>query len=344
MRCGVLDIGSRTVHLKIADLFPGSPPEPVASWKQPVRLADATDRQGVIPREAIRSLVGAVTASAAAASAHHVDHLIPFATSAVRDATNRDAVLDEIEAATGIRAGFMSGVEEARLTFRAVRGWLGWSAGRILLLDIGGGSLEIACGSGTDPALAISLPLGADRLTRHHLPDATPVKKRDVKALRRHVRATLGQSTAELRAQPAPLSCVATSRTFAQLARLAGTPQPGSGRPTVHSLSRKELVPWVSRLAGKTDRQRAKLRGISASRAHQSLAGAIVAEAAMEVMAVKRLTICPWALREGVLLDRLSRLESKHSELMTAPFTTTPFMTTPFVTTPRAIHALPQEA
>ncbi|WP_307841417.1 Ppx/GppA phosphatase family protein [Streptomyces endocoffeicus] len=328
----MLDIGSRTVHLKIADLFPGRPPEPVASWKQPVRLADATDRQGVIPREAVRSLVGAVTASAAAASAHHVDHLIPFATSAVRDATNRDAVLDEIEAATGIRVGFMSGVEEARLTFRAVRGWLGWSAGRILLLDIGGGSVELACGSGTDPALAVSLPLGADRLTRHHLPDATPVRKRDVKALRRHVRSALGQGTAELRAQPTPLSCVATSRTFTQLARLAGTPQPGNGLPAVHGLSRKELVPWVSRLAVRTDGQRAKLPGISASRARQCLAGAIVAEVAMEVMAVKRLTICPWALREGILLDHLSRLEGRHPE----------FRTTPFTATPRAIRALSQ--
>lgn len=295
----------------IADLAPGRPPEPVASWKQPVRVAEATDRQGVIRPEAIRSLVGAVTASAAAALAHHVDRLIPFATSAVRDATNRDAVLGEIEAATGIRVGFMTGEEEARLTFRAARGWLGWSAGRILLLDIGGGSLEIACGSGRYPDLAVSLPLGADRLTRHHLPDATPVKKRDVQALRRHVRSVLGQCTAELRAQPAPLSCVATSRTFTQLARLAGKPQPRNGLPALHSLSRKDLGPWVPQLAAKTDEQRARLRGISASRAHQSLAGAIVAEAVMEVMAVERLTTCPWGLREGVLLDYVSGLEDE---------------------------------
>ncbi|MBU3862580.1 hypothetical protein KN815_00140 (plasmid) [Streptomyces sp. 4503] len=309
MRCGVIDIGSRTVHLMIADLGPDRPPEPVASWKQPVRVAEATDRQGVIRPDTIRSLVRAVTASAAAALAHHVDRLIPFVTSAVRDATNRDAVLGEIEAATGIRVGFMTGEEEARLTFRAARGWLGWSAGRILLLDIGGGSLEIACGSGRYPDFAVSLPLGADRLTRHHLPDATPVKKRDVSALRRHVRSVLGQCTAELRAQPAPLSCVATSRTFTQLARLAGKPHPRNGLPALHSLSRKDLGPWVPQLAAKTDEQRARLRGISASRAHQSLAGAIVAEAAMEVMAVERLTTCPWGLREGVLLDYVSDLE-----------------------------------
>ncbi|MET7901240.1 hypothetical protein ABZS86_07095 [Streptomyces sp. NPDC005355] len=78
----MLDIGSRSVHLKIADLAPGGPPEPVTSLKQSVRLAEATDRQGVIQHDAIRRLVGAVTESAAVAAAHHVDDLIPFATSA----------------------------------------------------------------------------------------------------------------------------------------------------------------------------------------------------------------------------------------------------------------------
>ncbi|MBW8091351.1 Ppx/GppA family phosphatase [Streptomyces hygroscopicus subsp. hygroscopicus] len=327
MRCGVLDIGSRSVHLKIADLAPGGPPETVTTLKRPVRLAEATDAEGVIHPDAVQSLIGAVTEAAAASAAHEVDELVPFATSAVRDATNRDAVLAEVEAATGVRMTFMSGVEEARLTFLAARAWHGWSAGRMLLLDIGGGSLEIAYGGHAEPAIALSLPLGAGRLTRRHLPDHTPVKKRTVKELRRHVCSVIEEATAELRQQPTPTSYVATSKTFTQLARLTGTPVPASGAsgaatgrgPGTQALRRDDLRPWPLRLATLSDAQRAQLPGISAARAHQSLAGAVVAEAVMKVLGVKRLTICPWALREGVLLERLIALAPQAPSVIALP-------------------------
>ncbi|WP_063727405.1 Ppx/GppA phosphatase family protein [Streptomyces sp. RTd22] len=308
MRLAVLDIGSRSVHLKIADLVPGGPPEPVATLKQSVHLAEATDRHGVISQDAIRRLVGAVTESEAVVAAHQVDDLVPLATSAVRDAANRNTVLAAIEDATGVRVRFFSGEEEARLTFLAARGWHGWSAGQMLLLDIGGGSMELACGSRTEPAVALSLPLGAGRLTRHHLPDEAPVHKRDVARLRKYVRSVLMEATAELRAQPVPVSAIATSKTFTQLARLTGAPKPTAGAPGRSTLARSDLRKWVPRLAARSDAERARLTGISASRAHQSLAGAIVAETAMELLDVRQVTICPWALREGVLLDRLAAL------------------------------------
>lgn len=308
MRLAVLDIGSRAVHLKIADLVPGGPPEPVTTLKQSVHLAEATDHQGVISQDAIRRLVSAVAESEAVATAHQVDDFVPLATSAVRDAANRTTVLAAIEDATGIRVRFFSGEEEARLTFLAARGWHGWSAGQMLLLDIGGGSMELACGSRTEPAVALSLPLGAGRLTRHQLPDETPVPERDVARLREYVRAVLMEATAGLRDQPAPVSAIATSKTFTQLARLAGAPKPTTGTPGRSTLARSDLRTWIPRLAARSDAERARLPGISASRAHQSLAGAIVAEAAMEVLDVRRVTICPWALREGILLDRLAAL------------------------------------
>jgi exopolyphosphatase/guanosine-5'-triphosphate,3'-diphosphate pyrophosphatase len=311
MRLAVLDIGSRAVHLKIADLVPGGPPEPVTTLKQSVHLAEATDRHGVISEDAIRRLVGAVTESGAVATAHQVDDLVPLATSAVRDAANRTAVLAAIEEATGIRVRFFSGEEEARLTFLAARGWHGWSAGQMLLLDIGGGSMELACGGRTEPAVALSLPLGAGQLTRRHLPDGAPVHKRDVARLRRHVRSVLAEATVDLRGQPAPESAIATSKTFTQLARLAGAPKPAAGVPGRSTLDRSDLGMWIPRLAARSDAERARLPGISASRAHQSLAGAIVAEAAMEVLDVRRVTICPWALREGILLDRLAALSAQ---------------------------------
>ncbi|MFD7502991.1 Ppx/GppA phosphatase family protein [Streptomyces sp. NPDC059850] len=311
MRLAVLDIGSRAVHLKIADLVPGGPPEPVTTLKQSVHLAEATDHQGVISDDAIRRLVGAVTESEAVTAAHEADDLVPLATSAVRDAANRDAVLAAIEEATGVRVRFFTGEQEARLTFLAARSWHGWSAGQMLLFDIGGGSMELACGGRTEPAVALSLPLGAGHLTRHHLPDEGPVHKRDVARLRQYARSVLAEATAGLRDQPVPVSAIATSKTFTQLARLAGAPKPTAGTPGRSTLDRSDLRKWIPRLAARSDAERARLPGISVSRAHQSLAGAIVAEAAMEVLGVQRVTICPWGLREGVLLDRLASLSTQ---------------------------------
>jgi exopolyphosphatase/pppGpp-phosphohydrolase len=111
----------------------------------------------------------------------------------VRDAANRDLILDRVEAEAGVRPQFLSGVDEARLIYLAVHQCYGWSAGRLLILDIGGGSMEIVLGRDAVPELAMSLPLGAARLTRLFLPDDPP-SRGQLAALRRHVNATLGKS------------------------------------------------------------------------------------------------------------------------------------------------------
>ncbi|WP_240807552.1 Ppx/GppA family phosphatase [Actinomadura geliboluensis] len=308
LRLGVLDIGSNSAHLRIADLEPGHPPLPVRSVKSPVRLAEATDRHGVIGRPAVGRLIAAVREAAAAAAALGVAELVPFATSALRDAANRADVTAEVRAATGVELGFLTGEREARLTFLAARCWYGWSAGPMLLADIGGGSLELAYGTGREPDIALSLPLGAGRLTRHHLPPRPPVRKRVRRALAAHVRSVLTEATAGIAARPAPVRAVATSKTFTQLARLCGAPKAKAGPFRERRLDRRDLHRWIPRLAKLPDGERARLRGVKASRAHQILAGAIVAEGVMDVLGLDRLDICPWALREGIMLDRLGEL------------------------------------
>lgn len=308
LRLGVLDIGSNSAHLRVADLDPGYPPEPVRSVKSAVRLAEATDRHGVIGRPAVGRLIAAVRESVAAAAALDVAELVPYATSALRDAANRDDVAAEVRAATGVELGFLSGEREARLTFLAARRWFGWSAGPMLLADIGGGSMELAYGAATEPEIALSLPLGAGRLTRHHLPPRPPVRKRTCRALREHVRAVLGEAVSGIAERPAPARAVATSKTFTQLARLCGAPKAKAGLYRERRLDRRDLHRWIPRLAKLPDEERARLRGVKASRAHQILAGAIVAEGVMDVLGLDRLDLCPWALREGVFLHRLNEL------------------------------------
>ncbi len=122
----------------------------------------------------------------------------------------------------------LSGEDEARLTFLAVRRWFGWSAGRLLVLDIGGGSLEIAYGLDEEPDAAVSLPLGAGRLTADWLP-GDPPEPEDVRALRRHVRAEIARTVGGVQPPGAPDHVVATSKTFKQLARIAGAARSAEG-------------------------------------------------------------------------------------------------------------------
>src|SRR4029079_6943537 len=114
-------------------------------------------------------LVEVVRRARDAAAKHETEDLLAFATSAVRDATNSAAVLRRVRDETGVDLQVLSGEAEAIMTFLAVRRWFGWSAGRLLVLDIGGGSLEIASGIDEEPDVALSLPSGAGRLTRERL-------------------------------------------------------------------------------------------------------------------------------------------------------------------------------
>jgi exopolyphosphatase/guanosine-5'-triphosphate,3'-diphosphate pyrophosphatase len=298
MRIGVLDVGSNSAHLEVVDLRPGDVPRPVTSVKCPTLLADAFDRDGRLRPSAVERLVAAVAAAAGAARRAHVDELIAFATATVRDAADREAVIARVAAETGVRLGHMTGREEARLTFLAARGWYGWSAGPMLLMDIGGCSVELAYGDGEDPALALSLPLGAGRMTREHLP-GDPPRGRDVRRLRRHVYEQLSAVGGEIRDLPAPRRVVATSKTFKQLAGLTGAPR------TAPYVRRDRLRDRLPVLAGTDDRHRARLRGVAKARVHEILAGAIVAEALMTMLDVDRADVCPWALREGIAIQRL---------------------------------------
>jgi len=300
----VLDAGSNTVHLLVADGHVGAPPLPVTALKQKLRLGERLDRDGAIDDDGVRLLVECVREAVAAAGHHGVDELHAFGTAAIRDASNASEVLQRVERETGVRLMLLSGEQEAQLTFIAARQWLGWSAGPLLLMDIGGGSAEVAWGPGAAPAFAISLPLGAARLTREWFP-SDPPPPRTVKRLRRHVGDQLAVLRDRLRWEAGDARPVATSRTFQQLARLCGAPGDADGAFTSRRLRAEDLRRWLPRLATMSSARRAKLPGISRARSVQSLAGAIVAERLLWALGVDEVTICPWALREGILLHRL---------------------------------------
>ncbi|HEX6871626.1 MAG TPA: hypothetical protein VF163_11065 [Micromonosporaceae bacterium] len=303
MRLGVLDVGSNTVHLLLVDAHLGAHPWPAYSEKSVLRLAEQIGPDGTLSAAAADALVDAVAAARLAAEKHEAEEMLAFATSAVRDATNSADVLAQVRAETGVELRVLSGADEARLTFLAVRRWFGWSAGRLLVLDIGGGSLEIAAGIDEEPDLALSLPLGAGRLTRERL-SADPPPPAEIVALEDFVDEQL--AGVELDDWD---RATATSKTFRTLARLAGAAPSSAGLRAPRSLSLTGLHQVLGFIRRMSSAALGEMDGVSAARAHQLLAGAVVAEATMRRVGITELDLCPWALREGVILRRLDTLE-----------------------------------
>ena len=307
MRLGVLDVGSNTVHLLVVDAYPGARPLPAFSHKAELRLADHLTDGVWLSGEGEENLRSVVETSLQIAEDKGVTDLIAFATSAIREAENGEEMLDRIRDRTSARINVLTGEEEARLTFLAARRWFGWSSGRLLVIDIGGGSLEVATGTDEEPDALLSLPLGAGRLTRGWI-TADPPPADEVRKLRRYVRAEIANQIGVMLRHGAADHVVGTSKTFRQLARIAGAAPSSEGPFAKRVLRHTDIASWAHRLPQMSVAERAKLPGVSAGRAAQLPAGAIVADAILDLLAVDQLELCPWALREGVILRRLDTL------------------------------------
>lgn len=328
MRLGVLDIGSNSAQLQVVEIFPGGPPLPRHAVREPTLLGDAFEPDGSVSVAGIERVAAAVRRTVTASHRLDADQLFVFATAAIRDATNRERVADRIEDESGLRPQFLTGEQEAKLTYLAAHRWYGWSSGRLLLLDIGGGTMEIVLGRDVRPELAVSLPLGAGRLTRLFLPEDPP-SDQQLKVMRRYVRDSLREVCDRLLWEPRPTRFVAASKTFKQLARLAGAPAQRKGPFVTRELTRDDVKAWTPRLAEMEIDQRAKLRGVSAARARQILAGAVVAGTTMKALNIDRVDLCPWALREGIMLHYLDNAQAETASLPLQPVT------------PRAVPARP---
>lgn len=309
MRLGVLDIGSNTVHLLLVDAFPGARPTAYADHKRPMSLIQHLDNAGAITETGQQNLIEFINGAVAFAKANGAADMISFCTSAIRDAANGPAVLERITEATGVHLSVLSGDQEAAMTYFAVRRWHGWHVENLLNFDIGGGSFEMSFGTDELPTTAVSVPLGAQRLTREFFPDADPPNAEQVEALEDYIHSVLKQYRKRFpKRLPENTVVTGTSKTFRSLARLAGAAPSTEGLFITRKLRVKDLITWNQTIALMTEAQRAQLPGVSDIRARQVLAGGMVAQAAMKMFKVKKLSICPWALREGLILGRLDAL------------------------------------
>ena len=308
MRLGVLDIGSNTGHLLVVDADGGAAPLPAFSYKQPLRLAEHLDESGAVSETGIDALTSFTAESLVVAEDKGCEDILAFATSAVRDSVNSDEVLDHVHERTGVRIEVLSGEDEARLTFLAVRRWFGWSAGRLAVFDIGGGSLEIAGGSDEAPDVAWSLPLGAARLARQFFGGAAPDDEA-IRRLRRQIRADIardaGRPAARRRARP--------GRRDVQDVPVAGPDLRGGAvrrrRPGAADAPARASCP-----SGSPSWSRCRRRSWRRCRASRRAAPTRSSPARSSPR--RRWTSStstssrsvPWALREGVILERLDQI------------------------------------
>lgn len=306
-RLGVLDIGSNTVHMLIVDAAPGARPEPEASVKRTVRLMTYLKPDGAIRKSGVAAILEAVDEGMRLAEEYQVTQLLALATSAIREAPNGNKIIHRIEEHIGQGLTVLSGVDEARLTFLAARRWYGWDAGRLLVLDIGGGSLEVAMGSDEDPTVALSAPAGAGRITHECMPEEGVADEDQLERARHHVRKVIEPMVKVFPRAKHPNHAVGTSKTFRSLARLAGAVLRQPGREDTLMMTREQLEDWIPRLAAITPENRVALPGITPERTMQIVGGGIVADEIMKALDVDEVEICPWALREGAILRWLDQ-------------------------------------
>jgi exopolyphosphatase/guanosine-5'-triphosphate,3'-diphosphate pyrophosphatase len=306
-----IDLGTNSFHLVVARPTGNNRFEILDREKEVVRLGSGSGDMKLLAPDAIDRGIAALTrfrrlADAAGAELHAV------ATSAVREAENRDEFLDRARAEAGVTVEVVSGVEEGRLIHLGVLQAVPVYDDRLLVIDIGGGSVEfIIGGAGGEFVEARSLKLGAIRMTERFFADE-PVRKRDLAEARRYIRAALTPAVRLVAERGGFDVAIGSSGTIANIAEMAAARR-GQARAKQRSnarLTATELAAVVESLtAARTAADRLAVPGLDPKRADIILGGALVLESAFAALGIDELVLSDFALREGVLLDVLSRRE-----------------------------------
>jgi len=310
VRAAVLDLGSTSFTLLIADVDRDGVIRPVMREKVMLRLGAVIAARDKIPASTARRVVEVARELRQAAEREKVQRFLPVATAALREARNGRKVADKISRALGEPVRILEGEVEARLMFGAFQRRLALDHQPVVGLDLGGGSLELAAGCGQRIDAETTLPLGAVRLHGEFAP-SDPMRPRETRRIRERVQRELApHREALLRRAPTRLVAAGgTARTLARmLAAQRGEASPDKAMPL--ELTREELRALVERLSCSSHEERLAMPGISRRRADLLPTGALVILGVAELLGLEDLTFCDWGLREGVLLDTVASDDS----------------------------------
>ncbi|HEY7180549.1 MAG TPA: Ppx/GppA phosphatase family protein [Blastocatellia bacterium] len=311
MIIAALDIGSNSIHLVVVETDHEKPFRVVASAKEAVRLGRSEARDHRLSAEAMDRAVGCLKRFRRIAESHGAKELIAVATSAVREAANGDHFIARAAEEAGVEIDLLSGIEEARLIALAVSvRYKQSNKQHSLVIDIGGGSTELAVMKNGEPTTLISFKLGAVRLTEQYV-KSDPIGEKQLRRLRSELREVIAHRAPEIETA-AIEACYGTSGTINALAALSLRRRLAEGgrrmaRRLEHSLTLDELRALNVELSSYTLEGRAHAAGLNRQRAEIIVAGGQLLEAMMEALKIGELVSCDWALREGVIIAHLAR-------------------------------------
>jgi exopolyphosphatase / guanosine-5'-triphosphate,3'-diphosphate pyrophosphatase len=304
-----IDVGTNSIHLVVARFGDDPTFEVIAREKAVVRLGSGGGDMKELAPDAIDRGIDALKRFRKVADISDA-RIFAVATSAVREAENAEVFIERARREAGVDVEVISGPEEARLIHLGVLQAVPVFDQQVLVMDIGGGSTEFLVGKRGETLAVGSLKIGALRLTRKFFADE-PVTAKSVEACRRWVRATLAPMAREVQRVgfEVAIGASGTVETVAALAQVAR--DEGSPPKTFNNFefTRSEVKGVVKTLvAADTVEKRRQLPGLDPTRADIMLAGALVLECAMKEMGISKMVVSDYALREGALLDGLSRI------------------------------------
>jgi exopolyphosphatase / guanosine-5'-triphosphate,3'-diphosphate pyrophosphatase len=306
LRMAAIDVGSNSIHMIVAQADPDGGITTLWRLKEPVGLGRMSFPSHRLSAESIDRAMSVLSRFQQQALQRQSEKIIAVATSAIREATNGGDVLERARRKLGLILKMVSAREEARLIYLAVRHAMPLKDAPHLIVDIGGGSVEFIVGDQKRAALLESRKLGAARMTAQFV-KSDPISKSDRQALQAHYQAELEPLCRGIAALK-PIKAIGTSGTLENIAAMCGSEPSHNGHGATQAvIERAALDNLMDKLLDSRAKDRVKIRGLDDQRRDQIVAGAMLVHALFNRLHLKRIHICPAALREGILLDYLSR-------------------------------------
>ena len=307
MRIAAIDIGTNSIHMIVVQVRPDLSFEVIDREKEMVRLgAGGLDGRALTP-EAMHAALQVLSKFRRLAESHRVDEVIAVATSATREAENGGEFLQTVTQQTGIRPRVISGTEEARLIHLAAVYGVSVPRDVAVVIDIGGGSVEVTRGAGSNVELGRSFKLGVIRLTERFV-KTDPLEPRDERKLVRHIDAEIGKYLAQI-AKDGFERVIGTSGTILSIGAVASAAEGlAPGAPLRNRRFSAKLIRRVRKdLVALDLEKRLRVPGLEPRRADLAVAGAILVDELLRRLGANEITLCDLSLREGLVLDYISR-------------------------------------
>ena len=319
MRIAAIDIGTNSIHMIVVQVRPDRSFEVIDREKEMVRLGSGGLGGRALTESSMVAALQVLSKFRRLAESHDVDEIVAAATSAVREADNGREFLNTVRQRTSIRARVISGTEEARLIYRAVVYGVDVSEGAAVVVDIGGGSVELTRGTPSKVQVAHSVKIGVIRLTEQFV-RSDPLSARDERRLTK----CITTETAAVVDHIVNLGfdrVIGTSGTIQSLGQLAASEEGVVGADDLRHrrISAKQLRRVRRELSSMTLAERLRIPGLDPRRADLAVAGSVLLDTLLKKLGAKELTLCDLALREGLALDYIRKNQARIAKVEKYP-------------------------